>query len=673
MPNAIDPIDPAQVLTAIERMKHRVAETVEAELDLEKTRKSRSLKLAQEITRREESDAIALATRLAELEATYQTATAARERAYMSRRDHLPRAYHASRATLAKRLEEKKLEAVGKAQGTILAERKILHERLAETTAGHQSVMVDLLTDREAIRQLRDETFRIFRTYAPVMESLFEKKSGSPASSGGQQECLEQITAAGEEIEKARRQPLPNAFRRVPLWIVVLVAGGTHIGIARGVTPWLFATLGVLLLIWSIGLIQAWPAARRIADSISRARDASKHAEKTSTDQVAAVAEEIAEHEKAHTEGLSHTFQSTESEITSLLRKGQQELQQQLALLPDRMLDLHRRRLARLHKAYEEEVARIRKEAEETCGRRKQARVNAAHTAGVGMEQSINQLSGPWQDDVLAQQERLAALDAGSVVSFPEWTEQSVSSWSPPAEAPAAIRIGRIDLEPSRFPGGVPKHPKFPLAASTAPLALGFPGRGSILIETDGDASAATAALNAISIRILASLPPGRASFVFIDPIGLGKDFAGLMHLADYEETLISHRIWTQQAQIEERLAEVNEHIEKVIQMYLRNEFATIADYNAQAGVIAEKFRFVVIAGFPSAFSDTAMKRLRSIASSGARCGVHLLIQRDLRQTGVDRGLEEELHRACLTFSSGKGELLLAGNRVTFDPAPGAA
>ncbi|MBX3742118.1 MAG: AAA family ATPase [Akkermansiaceae bacterium] len=670
MPNATDPMDPARILSAIEGIKRRVAETAEAELELEKTRKSRSLKLAQEITRREDSDASALAARLAELESTYETATSARERAYMGRRDHLPRAYHASRASLAKRLEEKKLEAVGKAQGTILSERKVLHERLAETTSRHQAVMVDLLTDREAIRQLRDETFRVFRTYGPVLESLFEKKNGSDAGSGGREESLEQIAAGRGHLAKAAGQPLANAFRLAPLWAVMLVAGGIHVGIVRGVGPWLFATVGLVLLVWSIGLIQAWPAARRIADCVARARDASKNAEKTSAGEVSAVAEEVAEHEKAHSEGLTHTFQATESEITSLLRKGQEELQKKLALLPDRMLDLHRKRLARLHNAYVEEVERIRKEAEETSGRRKQARANAAQTATVAMENSINQLAGPWQDDVVGTQHTLSGLDEGSAVAFPAWTEQSASAWSPPQAAPAAIRIGRIHLEPSRFPGGVPKHPAFPLTESSAPLALGFPERGSILIETDGDSPAATAALNAISIRILASLPPGRATFVFIDPIGLGRDFAGLMHLADYEETLISHRIWTQQAQIEERLAEVNEHIEKVIQMYLRNEFATIADYNAQAGVIAEKYRFLVIAGFPSAFSDTAMKRLRSIASSGARCGVHLLIQRDVRQAGVDPALDEELHGACLTVSARKGELVLAGNRVTFDPAP---
>jgi hypothetical protein len=174
---------------------------------------------------------------------------------------------------------------------------------------------------------------------------------------------------------------------------------------------------------------------------------------------------------------------------------------------------------------------------------------------------------------------------------------------------------------------------------------------------------------------LLASHPPGRASFVFIDPVGLGKDFAGLMHLADYEETLINHRIWTQTTHIEERLAEINDHIEKVIQMYLRDEFADINAYNEQAGTIAEKYRFVVIAGFPAAFSDTAMKRLRSIVSSGARCGVHLLVQRDLRQPAPDPALDDELRRTCHRLVFRNGAFHLAGapagaDVVVFDPPP---
>ena len=76
--------------------------------------------------------------------------------------------------------------------------------------------------------------------------------------------------------------------------------------------------------------------------------------------------------------------------------------------------------------------------------------------------------------------------------------------------------------------------------------------------------------------------------------------------------------------------------MEKVIQMYLRNEYETIAEYNAQAGSIAEKYHFLVIASFPVNFSDTAAQRLRNIAASGARCGVYTLVHWDLCRNPVD-------------------------------------
>ena len=95
-----------------------------------------------------------------------------------------------------------------------------------------------------------------------------------------------------------------------------------------------------------------------------------------------------------------------------------------------------------------------------------------------------------------------------------------------------------------------------------------------------------------------------------IDPVGLGQNFAGFMHLADYDEALVGGRIWTESEQIDQRLADLTEHMETVIQKYLRNEFDTIDDYNAQAGELAEPYRFLVIGRLP--------RRLRPTTPSAA-------------------------------------------------------
>ncbi len=138
-------------------------------------------------------------------------------------------------------------------------------------------------------------------------------------------------------------------------------------------------------------------------------------------------------------------------------------------------------------------------------------------------------------------------------------------------------------------------------------------------------------ALQAIMLRLLTAMPPGKVRFTIFDPVGLGENFSAFMHLADYEEQLVASRIWTDGDHIEQRLADLTQHMENVIQVYLRNEFQSIQEYNAFAGEMAEPYRVLVVANFPANFSETAAQRLKSIVASGARCGVFVLMSVDTR------------------------------------------
>ena len=100
--------------------------------------------------------------------------------------------------------------------------------------------------------------------------------------------------------------------------------------------------------------------------------------------------------------------------------------------------------------------------------------------------------------------------------------------------------------------------------------------------------------------RLLTSLPPGQVRFTIIDPIGIGRNFGAFMHLADFDEALVTNQVWTDPRQIDERLADLAVHMETVTQKYLRNEYATIEEYNAVAGEVAEPYRVLVVADFPT-------------------------------------------------------------------------
>jgi hypothetical protein len=291
-------------------------------------------------------------------------------------------------------------------------------------------------------------------------------------------------------------------------------------------------------------------------------------------------------------------------------------------------------------------------------------------------------LEQQWAAEMVPIYAELRRMQAAGETLFPAWDPAWIDAWTPVHEFPAGAKFAELKVDVKALAGALPKDPRLALpgpAEFSLPLTLTFPREGSLLIEgkESGD-PAAMGALNALILRLLAGAPPGKVSFTIIDPVGLGQHFAGLMYLADYEESLINRRIWTQQSQIEERLSELNEHIEKVIQMYLRNEYETITQYNEKAGSVAEKYHFLVVADFPAQFSETASRRLQSIAASGPRCGVYTLIHWDQRHSPPEGLALEDLRRNSVCVQRrGDGYHLAVnqpepGTKLILEAPPGA-
>ncbi len=222
---------------------------------------------------------------------------------------------------------------------------------------------------------------------------------------------------------------------------------------------------------------------------------------------------------------------------------------------------------------------------------------------------------------------------------YPPWSDDFWNSFRGRTVSIGAAKLGTVTIALNTIPGALPVDPDLAWPSGSSrivhlPIALTFPTRASLLLETTQDGrNAGIALLQESILQILVSLPPGQARFTIIDPIGLGEGFATFMHLADEAEHLIGERIWTDSRHIEHRLTDLCDHMETVIQKFLRNEFADLDQYNQQAGEIAEPYRFLVISDFPTGFSDIAARRLASIINSGPRCGVFTMILRDQRQS----------------------------------------
>ncbi len=217
---------------------------------------------------------------------------------------------------------------------------------------------------------------------------------------------------------------------------------------------------------------------------------------------------------------------------------------------------------------------------------------------------------------------------------FHDWATLGSAPLKLPAKIPPGIRLGQFSVALADVPDGVPKDSQLVPERLTfgLPACLPFPERPSLLLKARDDGrEVAVGVLQNAMLRFLTTLPGGKVRFTILDPVGLGDNFAAFMHLADYDELLITSRIWTEQGQIEHRLSDLTEHMENVFQKYLRNEFRSIQEYNEHAGEVAEPYHILVVANFPANFSEAASRRLVSIATSGPRCGVFLLASVDAK------------------------------------------
>lgn len=270
------------------------------------------------------------------------------------------------------------------------------------------------------------------------------------------------------------------------------------------------------------------------------------------------------------------------------------------------------------------------------------AHADAARSAALAQAQaqryaSWNALAAAWKKGLAKVYSDVAEQDRAAVSVARPWGDDPAASWHGPVQGPPIIPLGLATVDLATLPGGLPEDPRLHVdgpGALALPIVLELPDHASLLVQHAGPEGrpAAIAALQNAMLRLLTTIPPAKARFTLLDPVGLGQSFAAFMHLADYEPLLVADRIWTEPKHIEQQLTDLTQHMENVIQKYLRNQFASIEDYNRDAGEIAEPYRFLVLADFPAGFNENCAKRLASILSSGPRCGVYTLIARDTRQ-----------------------------------------
>ena len=612
---------------------------------------------------------------------------------YEGRRERVQRLKTAGLRNLPKRAREAKERWMGDLQmRQFRAERKqTADQQAADKTLAQFTAR--LAEQRARFTTLDRMARKSFAGYPSFQRMLRRPRFTADGAGDEEQLCAEietHLATAQEQLTEFRRLPLPRIFSMAPLALLIpfIFASGLALAFGLGATSTALVMagggaavlIGIVCLLQYLGAGPARPSATACAQALTEAS------------QFHAAASAAAEARNSRARARSQAeFEQTSAAIVEQWNRtddieadfevaAREKIETQTPRLFGKIASFSRPKLARLAG---DQAARLA-EIESTTAAQTQQLTSAhdAEIAALDADEAARwtQLEAEWQSAITPLYRDLDEIRAETDARFPPWTPQLAETWTPPTEFLPATKFGHLDVDLAKTP--LPQEPRLALpgpAQLSIPLALTYPDHGSLLFETqESGGPAVIGALDNIILRLLATTPPGKIAFTIIDPVGLGKNFAGLMHLADFEEALINRRIWTQRDQIEERLAELAEHIEKVIQMYLRNEYSTISEYNEKAGSVAEKYLFLVIADFPANFSESAAKRLQSIALSGPRCGIFTLIHWDQRQPLPDGFSADELRKSSICIRRENGALTLgkaqteAGAALVFDPPPDA-
>jgi S-DNA-T family DNA segregation ATPase FtsK/SpoIIIE len=546
------------------------------------------------------------------------------------------------------------------------------------------------------IADLEESAAKSFGGYGKFRKLLApDREWPQPDLSGDENQLIVELhrlkKKIADDIGRFRRLFPAAIFRFLPIWLwVVLLLGFAAIvpvlpKMGINSVPILYAGISVgafvlVLIAYFIGASQGNALAKEIAGNLAKSRwllsaSLEKAKVRNQQDQTRLrneTAEEIQAMNARWKQSVKEAIELRGTRPVKIDAKAQRTFKKNEELHAKRVRNLQRERtetLAKLRAAADAEAKELADTHRGKIGRLE----TEFHGLWSAMETEWKGIVTPIYNSIREANESAAKM-------FPPWEIPRWKDWEPPLEFQNAAKFGTLDVDMAKAAAAMPKDPRLALPGPSkfnVPLLLTYPLQGSILFETPktGGHDEAIAAINNIIFRLLSTNPAGKLSFTIFDPVGLGQNFAGLMHLADFEESHINSRIWTQQGQFEEKLAELNEHMEKVIQMYLRNEYETIAEYNAQAGTIAEKYHILVIASFPVNFSDTATKRLRNIATSGARCGVYTLIHWDQRNSVPQDFVPDELRKNSVTLVRRESDFVLAnwreaGSQIELDPPP---
>ena len=570
-----------KTLELLERLKSSVRDFNAREEKLNQEFRSR---LNIERARRQEAtDAIAqqFAADLAQANFIFQTAKANTTLRYESRKTRIAEAHMASQKNAQAAISGIEGRRKYKLQPEMMQARRDHETGLATadaTLAEFQGQLAAEQTTMVALEKLAQDSFKGYGGFVRRLASAPETATVNLGPDENQLlgELRSVLGRAQDDLMRFRKMFLPLVFRYLPVWILlVCLIPMTPFLRQFGPpfdAPWLtftnalVAAGGLLVfgfLLHFVGKGQSEPAATGISAALGQARRLHEACATKSAITRQQERERVEREFQKRTDQIDRHFNTSMEEGARLRETYPQEIDKKERRISLRNDQVYQATVEYYRNAQAESVAVLRHTADAKAAEVVTASETREEQMTLEYQTHWQTLESEWQSTLPPIYSSIDAANATAGRLFPAWEPAVLEQWKPAKEFSQAAKFAQLAVDVEKLAGAAPKDSRLVLPGPSKfslPLLLTYPAHGSVLFESkEAGSDQMIGALNNIILRLLSTAPPGRVSFTVIDPVELGQNFAGVMHLADYEEHLINSRIWTQTSQIEQRRTQINQ------------------------------------------------------------------------------------------------------------------
>lgn len=179
--------------------------------------------------------------------------------------------------------------------------------------------------------------------------------------------------------------------------------------------------------------------------------------------------------------------------------------------------------------------------------------------------------------------------------------------------------------------------------------------------------------INQLMYSFLRQLPLNGLEFTVFDPDQRGNSIFPFLNLPTLLPEMFSKKIFTSTEDISNRIAELNQYVDSVIQQKLANKFDNVYEYNAATPENPLPIKVVCIFDFPKFFEGRAYENLLSIVKNASRCGIFVICcysPIELRSSYGDvLSIIKEIKGLSIGLTQSKEFTIVEGTSLLLSPA----